>query len=160
MRTLVVLASLLAVLATAPAHAARPSTGVFAPPEALELAWEGEAAGYGVSLFPEVSRLNCRQPFCDGYVFSVPKGLPAGSTVELVLTARDATGFTDVFVTDPPGTKTYYEGAGGQPATEVLLEQLVPGDYLVQVYTNAPAFLRAGAYTGAARLVLPEPPPA
>lgn len=141
----------------APAQAARPSNG--SPTKAQPVAtFVGEAAGFGPNLAEQTMRPQCRQPFCDGYVISVPKTLPKGTSYALTITAQDAAGFTDVFVTDPPGTKTYHPGAEGSPSNEVVLEDPVAGDWLVQIWTNAFFATSPGRYTGRLELRLPPEP--
>ena len=150
--------AVLAAAAPAPAQAARPSNGAPTPTSRVHT-FTGTAAGAVLNLDEQTMRAaGCRQPFCDGYVISVPKGLPRGSTIELEVTAKQATGFTDVFVMDPPGVKTYYAGEEGDPSTTVVLTDPVHGDWLVQIWTNALFATSAGTFDGRVELRLPEPP--
>jgi hypothetical protein len=156
------LATALAALALpAPALAATPESGALSV-EKPQVKWSGYAAGGTVNVIAPIRDRTCEQPFCDRFRLTVPEGLPQGTRLRFDITAQQATGYVDLFITSPDGVKQRYNTGSGEPNLVAELDEFDPGQYLLEIYTNVlyvPG-LTEGPYSGRARLLLPLPPAA
>ncbi|MEA2124532.1 MAG: serine protease [Solirubrobacteraceae bacterium] len=137
---------LAALLAVAPAAgAATPASGTVSltSPNA---AWTGQAPGYAVVAVNSVVR-TCQAPTCDKFQLT----LADAGDLTVSATALKASGFTEVGVIKPDGTRVSADGANGQPTTSLTVKALPKGTYTAYVLTNAPAST-GGDYTATAAL--------
>ena len=139
-----------ALVAAAPASAAQPSSGTvsLASPQ---IAWQGNATGYGVvpvnlALAAIPADPVCPPQACDTFTLTV------ADPGNLVVTAmcRCANNFTELHVHLPDGTtQTFFSDQGG--FAEIAIEGAEAGTYTVDVLTNEAAF-QPGAYDASAEL--------